>query len=438
MTPEKSSLESLIDALDTYFTEYEARRQMYTGCPKFPIEKIFEVWNQLFAAFDVEQPQNALSFLKENRLKLRSAVGDFLYGYLHFNRELFDEQYSTKADIATLADAAFHNSQLNDFFGHDIGHLQYDLKSMFWIPSGDHGDISFNTMRQFSGEIQNFLEQFNETPDFFLSPTLEPYKMLHFMATHALGRKPLKELFSPPRLAWQIAHILQYRDAGSQWGVVSHGISDAPTQRNELILDCEDFLVSGNSGVVFSIIYNLAKNAYKKLSGSPHQGHKIYLQLYEAPPGCYVITVADNGKPIDITKMKEMIRREISERGIENMDFLTHETKKRFRDWEKSPYRVGELSAKNLTEIAFMSRMSGFETPHLLSSGMGLYGVQALIENMGGRILYGEEFSTGSPIFTCILPKQFADNSVQKFLSQTSAQIHATGYYYFGNPKKAA
>ena len=78
---------------------------------------------------------------------------------------------------------------------------------------------------------------------------------------------------------------------------------------------------SFSTGLVFSIIYNLAKNAYKKLMQEPDTGNKIYVQLYEAPLGCYVISVADSGSALDVDAMKEKIREHVQEYGINNTSF---------------------------------------------------------------------------------------------------------------------
>lgn len=165
---------------------------------------------------------------------------------------------------------------------------------------------------------------------------------------------------------------------------------------------------------------------------------KIFIQAYEAPFASYVITVGDTGSPIDLDVMKEKIRELVVKEGINTIKFSTHRIRRKIANWEHSEYRVGDLTITDITDIAFMSRMSGFDNSDNFSSGMGLYGIRYLVERLGGRILYGEDFKTGGPLFTLILPKDLPANRMQKVIYSAGPVIQSLRMYHSGNLRKAA
>jgi hypothetical protein len=290
-------------------------------------------------------------------------------------------------------------------------------------------------IRHHGDEFRAFLNRYNNDPELLFGAYVEPFKMLSHIVTNQLGHRPISEIFQPSRLALQTALTLQGRNINANYSITDR-ISD--TNDNQIVLDTEPFAVNGNSGLVFSIIYNLAKNSHKKLGEKAHNSHKIYIQAYKAPYSCYVITVGDSGEPIDLNTMKEKIRAEILKKGIDKVIFPNERLKKKFNNWRISEYRVGEITMRDITDVAFMAHMSGFDNKDEFSSGMGLYGIRYFIESMGGRILYGEDFKTGSPVFTCILPSTLPVNRMEKTIYSVASACNQRSFMKHGNQRKAA
>ncbi len=437
MQPRRENLEKLLGSLESYSAQYQSRRHIYGEILPYPIDPVFEEWDKILQKAKQENPEDLGRFVHDNAGEVRQLQKAFWDSSIKARKNIFVAEPTSRWDIDRYVNQAFNDNSLDRFFWHDINHLFGDLNRQFWIPGGECGEDSFIMMRDYRDEVRQFLERFNEEPEFFLGHYMEPFKMLHFMATTELGQKPKKEVFSPQRLAWQTAYTLQYRDVSARVGISTRA---SDTQRNEIVVDAEDFSLYGNSGLIFSIVYNLAKNSYKKLilDGEPDIGNKIHIQLYEAPLKCYVITVADSGSALDVDAMKEKIREYVQEYGIENTAFPTLTLKRKVSAWQKSEYKVTELTIGDLTDIAFMARMSGFDNSDFISSGMGLYGVKYLVNNMGGRILYGESFETGSPIFTVILPKTLPSNFLERTIAEVGSGINQARHYHLGNQRKVA
>ncbi|PIN76972.1 hypothetical protein COV17_00100 [Candidatus Woesearchaeota archaeon CG10_big_fil_rev_8_21_14_0_10_36_11] len=84
-------------------------------------------------------------------------------------------------------------------------------------------------------------------------------------------------------------------------------------------------------------------------------------------------------------------------------------------------------------ELPFVGMYGGFDNDDQYSSGMGLWGVQYLLHEMGGKILYGEDFKTGGPLFTCILPKKLPAGKVGKTISNLATRLNAAPFYHRGS-----
>ena len=438
MNPRRDGLEKLVTALDLYIGELQRMKHTFREILPYPIEPILGEWDRIIKLTEQENPEDLYEFLSVHR----SGIGQLQKAFWNSLISVSEQrsQPESLAQVQEYLPDAFNDISLEQFFQHDISHISGDLFWQFRMAGAtDSPEDSFVIMKDYRQEVRQFLERFNDEPEFFLGHYIEPFKMLHFMATTELGEKTKKEVFSPQRLVWQTAYTLQYRDISARVGISTRA---GNTQRNEIVVDTEDFSLYGNSGLVFSIVYNLAKNAYKKLMDEPDAGNKIYVQLYEAPLGCYVITVADSGSSIDVSVMKEKIREYIQEHGIENTPFPSLKLQRDVSAWRKSEYKVAELTIGDLTDIAFMARMSGVDIDSdnsgFITSGMGLYGVRYLVDKMGGRILYGENFKTGSPIFTVILPKTLPSSFLERTIAEVGSGINWVRYYHSGNPRKVA
>jgi len=417
-------LTQLKGTLEDFLEGYQERRRTFREFPKVDIEGIFSIWDNYLAFLDKNKEAEEKERAKVTKdLRDKGVIGkDEVLGLINITggfdvtidsiAKQFFANYRSKlletypemkeGKISHGVDDIFNDSDLPAFFLHDINHLHADLTQQFWTIFSPKADYGVNRMRDCREEVRRFLERYNSNPESIYGAYLEPYKMLHFITTTELGEKPMVEQFQPAKLAMQTALILQNRYVQAEYSLVER-LSNSKT--NEIAVDGEEFTLNGNSGVVFSIIYNLAKNAYKKLGSKANNSQKIFIQVYEAPFSSYVISVGDSGKPIDLNVMKDKVRQLVLNKGIDNVSFPTNGSKKRYQRWQNSEYEVGGLTVKDITDVAFMARMSGFDNADKFSSGMGLYGVRYFLNNVGGKILYGENFENGGPLFTCIIPK---------------------------------
>lgn len=77
--------------------------------------------------------------------------------------------------------------------------------------------------------------------------------------------------------------------------------------------------------------------------------------------------------------------------------------------WEENPYGLRKLNVGDVMDLAGLARASGFagkEELRSMSSGMGLWGVQYLVDKMGGSVLYTNTLKQGA-LFTIILPNHY-------------------------------
>ncbi|MFH1511552.1 MAG: hypothetical protein ABIF10_07715 [Candidatus Woesearchaeota archaeon] len=422
------ALQRLEAAVVTYLAEHESRKHMYSEYPKIDIDGTFALWDRYLAFLDTHksEEENARNAWEEKYNQPSQPIvyfyGDLISQMDHqFNpfwkglkktlAEHFDWGYRTKSAISDILWTDFKDADLSRFFFHDINHLHADLLGQFLSVSEPMFLFNVDRMANHRDEVKDFLEKFNDDPEFFFAHMAEPYKMLHFIAASEQGKASINEPFSPSRLAWQTAYTLQNRYCEARCHLSKKA---SPAGINEIIVDAEDFTAKGNSGVVFFNVYNLAKNSYKKFIDNPNKSMKIYIQIYEAPHDTYVVTVGDSGSPIDLNVMKDKTRRKILKDGVDGVAWLSEAVRNKFLGWQSSDFKVADLSVGDLSELAFMARMSGSDNNDTFSSGMGLFGINYLLSQSAGRILYGEDFTTGGPVFTCVLPKEFPTNPIEK------------------------
>lgn len=450
MDNDRNALKVLNSSLEGCIEAYESSRHIFNEFPKVDIEGLFRIWEEYINFLDGNRVQEAQA--RKEREESGGFVpkyhlimdGGYSKGVSKQVEEVFKENRARWNQIFSEGRFAEHSREIEGelsnlkswdllrFFVHDIYHLRGDLEKRFLCLSNPRGIATINTMRQRREQVRTFLELYNQNPEFLFGCLIEPYKMIHYVATGMLGEQPRLETFTPADLAWKVGFILQNRSPPHEFSLVS---KPTATEGNEIIVDAEPFSVIGNSGVVFSVIYNLAKNAYKKIESKPIDASpiKIAIQVYQVPLGNYVITVADSGYPMDINLMKDKIRKAVLDDGIDSVIFPTRRFEKVVRNWEQSPYRVNELSVGDLVDVAFMARMSGFDNSSSFSSGMGLYGIKNLASNVGARIMYGEKFEDGSPVFTVILPKEFPTSPIQRAGASLASRIVGAELYRNGD-----
>ncbi len=440
----KLAFQNLKVTIDTYISDYEKRRYLYNEFPKVDIPLVFSLWDEFLTKFDAEKAIKGDDvYWKDKETKqphilqgesidtFNEVMGKSIGEKFHVNLNLaqnkirnWDSFFKLQEGIET----AFGNGELYGFFIHDIEHLSCDMSRQFWDIFYPRSIESETRMRYERPSIQQFLEDYNKNPENYFGNFMESVKMVQFLVNNKLGEPIPQTNFKPAELAKRVAMILKNRHHQQDWGITQGNISNS--KRNEIVLDCEDFELLGNSGVIFSSIYNLAKNSYKKVEGEKNQSYKLFIQIYQAPFSNYVITIGDTGKPIDLNIMKDLIRNEINDKGIDNIHFSSSKMKNRYSNWKKSDYKVTQLNVEDITNIAFMARMTGFDNNDDFSSGMGLYGVKHLVDDLGGKILYGESFENGGPIFTLVIPKKIPTNKAEKYTNSFATSINQTRLYH--------
>ncbi|MFH1409926.1 MAG: hypothetical protein ABIH34_08515 [Nanoarchaeota archaeon] len=443
MNHDRAKLEQLDEALQKYLQGYQERRKIFAEFPKVDIDPIFKLWDGYLEFLDThkEEEREAIRKYEERTGEKKHPMivafsGDwsdiFYDATTAFYGELSQKMDHVESDQSIFLDAflaAIEDGNMRRFFSHDVHYIIGDLKLLFSTVIDPSIKSSINHMRNRRDHVRQFLEQYNADPESLFGAQIEPYKMLDFIVTNELGKSPRLETFNPGKLARQTGYILANRYPQAEYVIVNQATA---TSRNEIGIDAEDFNLKGNSGVVFSIIYNLAKNAYKKLGTEPNASQKISIQVYEAGLSNYVIQVSDSGKPMDLNVMKDNIRQLILDEGIDSVVSHSKKAKKRFADWQESEYKVGDLRLGDLSDVAFMARMSGFDNDDEFSSGMGLYGLKYLLDSVGGKVLYGERFDDGSPVFTCVIPKKFPAGRLDKYLNNVLAGLESKRIYHQG------
>jgi hypothetical protein len=276
------------------------------------------------------------------------------------------------------------------------------------------------------------LRNYNENPeDLFNAPILS-YKMIHYLVTSNLDMPSFSEYFSVDEICRKSAQIVASRGF-SKGFVLTEEYSSR--HKNQIVLDCEPINAKGNPGCLFSIIYNLLKNSFKKTVNDSNETNTLFIQSYEGSYSTYIISVGDNMDPINLNLMKDKVRKKILSEGFNSIDFSKKILKKIYQ-WQESPYKVGNFYHGEITNFCYLARLSGSEMPlNSLNSGLGLYGLSNLLKN-NGRILYGEDFNTGGPIFSVILPKNPSTNPFNGFLNNARTYFAQRRLYRLGCLKK--
>ena len=274
MATNLAKLLELRTELDGFLSGYEQRKHLFDQVPKYDIDLVFSLWDEYLAFLDenadaekAERVRRAEKRVKEGQEYEETPAVHLDGGFPEKIREPIKHIYKAMNDtlnlvfpstnIPELAENALGDPKLWKFFVHDINHLDSDLNRQQWTVSQVYFDESVARMRHRREEMRWFLELFNNNSEFMYGAKIEPYKMLDFIVADELGERQKMAFFKPADLALKTALTLQNRHPQFEFALVNE-LTDS--LQNEIAVDAEPVAMYGNSGLAFSILYNLAKN----------------------------------------------------------------------------------------------------------------------------------------------------------------------------------
>jgi hypothetical protein len=148
---------------------------------------------------------------------------------------------------------------------------------------------------------------------------------------------------------------------------------------------------------VYSILYNLLKNAFKAFvleASHPEQDFKVVVAVrqfvfpHPLPTPVVSLEVIDNGPGFNTTEILRNFARlyetnpETAKGTLPQRELLAIEALTR------DPYAL-DVSLSSFCEMMFINRLGGAQSTKSLSSGLGLWGMQMLEHQLGARHLIG-------------------------------------------------
>lgn len=223
--------------------------------------------------------------------------------------------------------------------------------------------------------------------------------------------------------------------------------------RNELVIDGNGIALRTVPGMLWSVFYNLIKNACKELSSEKEYKYDqkeetlpnlpIYRRSKGLPPldkkcvhvraekldqeGVILIHIADSGDGLSVDEIMKSIRGLIKEDLLQESG-LNRSAERILSKWDANPFAVRRFKLGQVYDLAGVARASGFSTRERLgglSSGMGLWGINFLMKNMGGRILYSNSLDGGA-MFTIVIPEDYFDSKnadIRRGMRKTVTQV---------------
>lgn len=320
--------------------------------------------------------------------------------------------------------------------------LQHDIVHVSEFAIQQHGLIAGNLMANRDGIVGNkerhpfdpefqalYQQALQELPE-ILSQLEFPHQFFKALAEIELGKSPSEvEGIDLKRILFTIGRLLQLRFVFDDYILVSP--DDRHKYHNEIVLDLSPSSLETNLGMIWSVLYNLMKNAAKELScrnrkGESSQDTDLGLRILQGklpsqPKQLYVKTevleeqgvtlihVIDSGKGLDIGEIMNSIK-EIIAKGLDKDAGLRKSAYRILEEWQKNPFAVRAFRMGDVYDLAGVARASGFVTRERLneqlSSGLGLWGVNYLTTMVGGQIIYTNT-AQGGAMFTLILPNQY-------------------------------
>ena len=240
-------------------------------------------------------------------------------------------------------------------------------------------------------------------------------------------RKPVSEVarVDLSQMLDTIARTLQLRFYSTDFAITDP--SSRQRDRNELVIDLEPSALTTNPGMIWSALYNLAKNACREFGAGekkmasmkqrlddpdfrPRHPQYVYLQCREiSDRNVTMISITDSGQGLRLDDVMNSMKALLSENLLDTGN-LTKSVALLLEQWKQNPFALRKLNVGNVIDCAALARVSGFSARQHVSgprpSGMGLWGVVYLTERMGGKLL-STNMNDGGALFTIILPNNY-------------------------------
>ncbi len=210
--------------------------------------------------------------------------------------------------------------------------------------------------------------------------------------------------------------------------------NDRQPERNELILDLSPSQLETSPAMIWSVLYNLIKNAAKEVSSEertlsqsqnqesdhdltrrftrgklPEKPIKLHVKMQEIEGvDATIIHIADSGEGLRVEEIMDSLKGIISQELLQESD-LKVSVKRILGAWAQNPFAVRALRMGDVYDLAGLARVSGFATNARIgsqSSGLGLWGATYLTKKMGGEIVYTNTVNGGA-LFTVIIPNHY-------------------------------
>jgi hypothetical protein len=327
------------------------------------------------------------------------------------------------------------------FLTHDIVHVgefalaNHSLQVAFHRDKarGDKRSCGDYMKEPFAGEWKEFYRDAMCKMDRLLKMHECPWQFFKALAEIELGRDvSCVESIDMSELVWNIAKMAQLRFVFDDYALTTP--DNRFPERNEIVIDLSTANLETNPGMIWSIIYNLVKNAGKELSCKyeddkltplasrfngelPEKPIKLHLKVdHLDQQGVTVVHVVDSGEGLSVDEIMNSMK-EILENDLVDGSNLKPSVVNIVNAWKENPFAVRALRLGDVYDLAGVARASGFVTRDRLgdqfSSGMGLWGVNHLTNKMGGQIIYTNTVQGGA-MFTLLIPDHFFQAGTSK------------------------
>jgi signal transduction histidine kinase len=263
-----------------------------------------------------------------------------------------------------------------------------------------------------------------------------PIEVIENICLFELGIPISEEAFNLSELFMAIASLIQARFIREDFQFVSGNERPDPARNCIIIRVPDNLTLHTNKSMLFSIVYNLAKNAAKamlerhnnegdialsRLQGYPNSPRAIIIEAQELHNDLN-ISVIDEGIGLSLDKALQATRNTL--RSLSQLPWpevvrselyqsllaAVGETElKLLLAWPSSDAALGNAQVKTILSTAVVAGLSG-SIPDLesINSGMGLWSVRYFIERLKGNIAAINRYNGGA-IFSLTLPKSAID-----------------------------
>lgn len=340
--------------------------------------------------------------------------------------------------------------QLNHFLWHDARHVSVgeivehsNRLSSALMRLAMTGKLPRETMRAehpYPDEWQAFYRDALEDLPALAAQARLPHAFAEARVNMELGQPVATEEVDLRAMLRSILRSLQLRFGEDDYVLLGSSASDPARNRLEL---SGDATVTANPGMLWSVLYNLLKNAAKECAG-PKDGSALFDRVTEgrlpARPSrisvnvervpqtqTVLVHILDNGKGLSVDEILGNVK-QMQDRHM--LASANHHVRGRVRklmgDWvEGDPYAIRKVSMGDVYDLAALSRLSGFVTRERTksdSSGLGLWGATYLADRMCGKVLWTNTADAGA-LFTVVLPEKFEPTRKRAITRETRSVV---------------